>query len=540
MERMKFRSLFWAGFVSGLIALAFNFVLRLEGLAAFPPENALYVFISVVPASIEGPMVQQFGDLAGQLGLVIATLIGAGVYGALTIAFDRASGPLRLRRAVPFEALLLLSVVSWALFGLLVLPATGASLFGTSSAFSSASSAWTFPLTLLLVQAVFALMLSARYNVGRLPPATRPEPAPAAIPNSRREFIEKGIVAGLAVIAGVLGLSSLGSLVSTQIAASGGSAPIDLQDAPPIFSDPRVRTLVESEVTPNEGFYRVAIDIIDPVVEVLSWSLAVDGLVGNPKTYKIEDVQRLPQTSQYTTLECVSNKINGNLISNAKWTGVRISDLLQDVGGPRPGAKYVVFYSADGYSVGIPLSKAMEPTSIVVHSMNDQPLPVRHGFPLRGLIPGLWGMMSAKWIRRISVLDSEYLGYWQTRGWTNTAAVNTVAFIVTPESGTQVSLSADKGSIIVAGYAFAGDRGISKVELSFDSGKTWQQAQLKRPLSHRTWALWAYDWHPQQSGEYSVYARATDGNGQVQTSRISDIFPDGATGYAFLAFRVND
>ncbi len=284
----------------------------------------------------------------------------------------------------------------------------------------------------------------------------------------------------------------------------------------------------------------VAVDIIDPAVDVSGWSLKVDGLVGNPKRYKIEDVQALPQTSQYTTLECVSNEINGNLISNARWTGVRISDLLRDSGGLQPGAKYVVFYSVEGYSVGIPLSKALMPDSIIAYAMNDQPLPVRHGFPLRGLIPGLYGMMSAKWIRQISILDSEYKGYWQTRGWTNDAAVNTVAFIVVPQSGTHVSLSENNGSIIIAGYAYAGDRGVAKVEVSIDRGKTWQEAQLKKPISNLTWALWAYDWHPEAKGEYFVYARTTDGSDKVQTPTISDTFPNGATGYAFLVFDVSD
>jgi hypothetical protein len=180
------------------------------------------------------------------------------------------------------------------------------------------------------------------------------------------------------------------------------------------------------------------------------------------------------------------------------------------------------------------------PDSIVAFQMNDQPLPTTHGYPLRAVIPGLYGMMSAKWIKQISVLDSTYQGYWQTRGWSNAGTVNTVAFITTPQSGSQVSLRAEGDSIMIAGYAYAGDRGVSKVEVSFDDGKTWDQAQLKNPLSSTTWTLWAYEWQPFNGGETFVYVRVTDGSGQVQTSTIADTFPNGATGYASVVFRVTN
>ncbi|MDV3294149.1 MAG: molybdopterin-dependent oxidoreductase [Nitrososphaerales archaeon] len=535
MAPRKTTSLFLAGFVSGLVALAFNFLLRLGGLAAYPPESALAVFLRIVPASIEEPAVQGLGELAGQLGLGVATLIAAGVYGLLTILFDRfLSGRLAGRRLGSFEGLLTLGFVSWVLFGLVVLPLSGDSFFGSGSAFASPSAFWAYPLTLLLVQGVFALVLSPRYQW--LPAIAGTKGADA----SRRGFLEKSAVGLLAAIAGIMSIGGLGSLFSAPIQVTGGSQPIDLQDAPAIFSDPRLSTLVESEQTPNDSFYRVAIDIIDPAVDLSGWSLTVSGLVGSPKTYTLQEIQALPQAVQYTTLECVSNQINGDLISNAKWTGVRISDLLQDAGGPWSGAKYIVFYSVDGYSVGIPLSKALMPDSLLAYSMNGQPLPVRHGYPLRGLIPGLYGMMSAKWVKQISLLDSEYHGYWQTRGWTNGASINTVSFIVIPGPGGQVSLSKNGGSVVLAGYAFAGDRGISKVELSFDQGKTWQLAQLKKALSNLTWALWAYEWTPSATGGLIVYARATDASGQTQTSAVTGTFPNGATGYAAIGINVVD
>jgi DMSO/TMAO reductase YedYZ molybdopterin-dependent catalytic subunit len=508
------------------------------GLTAYPPESALGAFLAVVPASIEEPMVQQFGDLAGQLGLIVATVIAAAVYGILAVLFDRyAVKRLTAYGLSKFEGLLVLGVAPWLLFGLVIFPLVGASFFGIGVPFASASMIWIFPFTLLLVQGIFAWAFSLSYSplmAGSVIGGRQSGPMAAG----RREFIEKGIIGIVALVGAAIGLTSLGGIFSSsQIAPSGGGQPIDLQDAPAIFRDPRLSTLVDSEVTPNNDFYRVAIDIFDPTVDVSSWSLQVSGLVNNPKTYHIQDIQALPKASQYTTFECVSNEVNGNLISNALWDGVKISDLLADVGGIQDGALYVVFYSVDGYSVGIPLSKAMMDDSLLAYSMNGVQLPVSHGYPLRAVIPGLYGMMSAKWIKQIAVAGEVYQGYWQTRGWSNDGTIFTEAFIALPRAG-QVSLSQNSGSIIVGGYAFAGERGISKLEVSFDNGKTWQEAQLKKPLSNRTWTLWAYEWTPPGTGNYQVIARATDGAGEVQTSNSTPTFPNGATGYAAISLQV--
>ena len=531
-------SLFTAGSLAGLVALGFNFLLRLSGVAAFPPESALSGFLKVIPASIEEPMVQEFGDLAGQLGLLIATLVAAAVYGVILLIYDRYGA----RRAASiglsrFEGLLALGLVPWLLFGLVLLPLDGDALFGVASPFASAGQVWIFPFALLLVQCVFALVASFGYRPA--PPSPYVESSVRSQSLQRREFIEKGAIGVLAAVGVLMGLMGLSQLFPSSVQPTGGSQPIDLQGAPAIFSDPRLAPLVSSEVTPNNDFYRVAIDVIDPSVDASNWSLMADGLVNSPKSYSLQDIQSFPQVSQYSTLECVSNKVNGNLISNAKWGGVKISDVLANTGGTQSGASYVVFYSVDGYSVGIPLSKAMMDDSLLAYNMNDQPLPVAHGYPLRAVIPGLYGMMSAKWIKRISVVGSVYEGYWQTRGWTNDATVNTEVFIAVP-SASSLSVSQSGGSIIVGGYAFAGDRGISKVEASFDNGRTWQVAELKKPISNLTWALWAYEWKPSAAGEYQIIARATDGGGQVQTSHVSGNFPSGAMGYASTILQVTD
>ncbi len=525
------------GTAAGVVALGFNFLLRLGGIAAFPPESALSEFLKVIPASIEEPMVQQFGDFAGQLGLLIFSLVGAAIYGLFLIAYDRYGAKKAASAGLGrFEGLLAMGAVPWLVFGLVLFPIDGDAIFGTSSPFASSSQIWAFPFTLLLAQGVFAWTASLRYRPASATVAARVAQSRGL---GRREFIEKGAIGVLVVVGALVGLGGIGQLFPSQVLPSGGGQPIDLQDAPAIFSDPRLASLVGFEVTPNDNFYRVAIDVIDPSVDASTWSLAVDGLVNTPRSYSIQDLQSFPEAGQYSTFECVSNVVNGNLISNAKWGGVKISDVLTNAGGVQGGAGYVVFYSVDGYSVGIPLAKAMMADSILAYSMNDQTLPVKHGYPLRAVIPGLYGMMSAKWVKRISVVGTVYEGYWQTRGWTNNATVYTETFIVVPTAST-VSISQNGGSIIVAGYAFAGDRGVSKVEVSFDNGNTWEVAELKKPLSNLTWALWAYEWKPSSAGEYQMIARATDGSGAAQTPTPTNTFPNGATGYVGAVFQVTD
>jgi len=179
------------------------------------------------------------------------------------------------------------------------------------------------------------------------------------------------------------------------------------------------------------------------------------------------------------------------------------------------------------------MQRALEPGALLAYKMNDELLPAEHGSPLRAIIPGLYGMMNAKWITGIEVSDSVYLGYWQERGWTNDAQIHTTAIIYYPGDGAQVN-----GSLPIAGVAFAGDRGISKVEVSTDGGTTWNTTELKTPKSPYSWVLWAYNWTPTTKGTQSIMVRATDGTGQLQDSTNAQSFPNGATGYNMIQVNV--
>ena len=540
---------FTRGFSAGLFTLVLWFLVRLGGLAPFPPESALGSFLTVIPESLQEPAVQNLGEMAGLLGLAVAVLAAAAIYGALGMIYERYYLPrLSDRNSLStLENTLVYSLIPWILFGVVVLPLSGASFFGVGSDFASPSVVWAFPLTTLVFQLLWGVLLWGRTRESLLSaPGTSATGVEKLVPRdpARRTFIERTIVMASSA---VLVLASLGSALGTLVSEGGllneGSpailpgTSINPQDAPAIFLNPQLSALVNSEVTSNDSFYRVAIDIFDPSVEAATWSLSLGGLVANPKSYTIDGIKNLPKVEQYDTFICVSNLINGGLISNAKWGGVRISDLLADAGGASSAAKYVVFHSVDGYSVGVPLARALDPSSMLAYEMNGVTLPQRHGYPLRAVIPGLYGMMSAKWVREVELSDSVYLGFWQTRGWSNDATVQTVAFIRVPSDGATVSLSQGGGSVVLGGVAFAGDRGISKVEVSVDGGSTWQAATLKPPTSDLTWALWAFEWNP-RPGNYVIYARATDGQGTLQTSAQADTFPSGATGYVMSTVNV--
>jgi hypothetical protein len=195
--------------------------------------------------------------------------------------------------------------------------------------------------------------------------------------------------------------------------------------------------------------------------------------------------------------------------------------------GVKPGSTKVVFYSADDYSDSIHLSKALEPTTLMAVRMNGVTLPQEHGFPLRMLVPGIYGMKHAKWVTHIEIVNYNYQGYWQQRGWDDAAPIRMTSRIDTPLDGSTVSANR---VTYIAGVAFSGNLGISEVDVSTDGGESWQRATLKRPLSDLTWVLWELTWKP-QAGNYTVLVRAIDMEGNVQDPNNEPPLPKGSSGY---------
>lgn len=277
------------------------------------------------------------------------------------------------------------------------------------------------------------------------------------------------------------------------------------------------------EVSPTADFYQVSKNAFDPHVEVHSWKLDVGGLVENPLSLTYSDIKALPAIEQYATLECISNTVGGALIDNALWRGVRLKDVLEQA-HLKPGVLKIVLHASDHYADSIPLDRAMQEGTILAYAMNGEALNAIHGFPLRLIVPGIYGMKNVKWITRIEAVDYDFKGYWQARGWDDKAEYKTLSRIDVPRKSFQ-------GSTAVAGIAFAGDRGVKSVEISMDGGETWERAEIKPAISPYSWALWHKEWTPTRAGNHGLVVRATDGEGHLQTEEEAPPIPDGASGY---------
>jgi DMSO/TMAO reductase YedYZ molybdopterin-dependent catalytic subunit len=280
------------------------------------------------------------------------------------------------------------------------------------------------------------------------------------------------------------------------------------------------------EITPNDRFYVVNEELVYPDIDPDTWSLEVRGLVERPLRLSYRQLTSMHAVEQFQTLECISNKVGGHLISNAKWTGIPMPDLLRRA-GMRKGALEVVSYSVDGFADSIPLAAALRPTTLVAVGMNDHVLPREHGFPARLLVPGYYGMKMPKWLGAIEVVDRPFEGFWEQRGWIKEAVVKTMSRIDTPRRGQDVG-----PTVSMAGVAFAGDRGITRVEVSTDGGDSWNPAVLKPALSPFTWRLWRYSAPaPRSAGDVEILVRAVDGTGAVQTGKVAPPEYSGSSGY---------
>jgi DMSO/TMAO reductase YedYZ molybdopterin-dependent catalytic subunit len=283
-------------------------------------------------------------------------------------------------------------------------------------------------------------------------------------------------------------------------------------------------------ITPNDQFYCVTKNVVDPKVNASLWRLEVTGLVQTRQTYKLDRLKSLPAVEQETTLMCISNGLDAGLMSNAKWKGVPMSVLLA-AASPQAGATKVRLHGVDNYTDTFPLEKAMDPTTLVVYEMNGETLPDRHGFPARVIVPGYFGEKHVKWITRIEVADESAVGFYEKQGWGPDFIVPTRSRIDQPDNYSTVRSDVAANGIPVRGVAFGGDRGISRVEVSFDDGATWQEAKLDYPGTKLTWALWSYEWRPTGPDDYTLVVRATDGEGEVQEWDEDRPFKSGTTGF---------
>lgn len=283
-------------------------------------------------------------------------------------------------------------------------------------------------------------------------------------------------------------------------------------------------------ITPNDRFYVVTKNVVDPEVSRSLWRLDISGLVERPRSYNYENLAALPAATQETTLRCISNQVGDGLMSNAVWKGVPLRNLIE-AAGAKQGVVEVVLHGVDNYTDTIAFEKAMEQTTLVAYEMNGEMIPQRHGFPVRVIVPGLFGEKNVKWVTRIELVDHDAKGFYEQQGWGPNFVVPTTARFDVPDDKQKIKLAMAAAGVALKGVAHAGNRGVSKVEVSSDDGKSWNQAKISHGESPLAWVLWNYDWRPAQAGEFKLVVRATDGKGEVQTDKERGTAPEGATGY---------
>ncbi len=283
------------------------------------------------------------------------------------------------------------------------------------------------------------------------------------------------------------------------------------------------------EYTPIDNHYRIDINSANPPsIDGEAWRLTLKGLIENPTTYSLQQLQEdFTPLNQYVTISCISNRIGGSLIGTTGWTGVSMQDILREV-RPLPEATHIKITSADGFWEYVDLDLVREDQRIMLcYAWNEELLRVKHGFPLRIYIPDRYGMKQPKWITELEFVDSWGRGYWVERGWSAEAIVQTTSVIDTV--AVEAAYEQNGQTLIpIGGIAYAGARGISKVEVRIDEGE-WQTAELRQPLSPLTWVIWRYDW-PMQSGEHTFEVRCYDGEGTLQIEETRPNKPNGATG----------
>lgn len=349
-------------------------------------------------------------------------------------------------------------------------------------------------------------------------------------------------------------LAEVTHIRATQAAQPTQSGPVRAAETPAPATGPTVEA--ESDSAPAEGpswpavirgpdgvwvtfplerFYETRYRNASPrpQIDAADWELTIGGWVEYPQSLRLVDVTALPQVEAMRTLECISNPVGGTLIGNTVWRGVRLADVLS-LAGLRPGGQELKMTSADGYQTSIPLDLATHQDSLLVFEMDAAPLPVKHGYPLRVLLPGRYGQKQPKWITGMEVITGEFLGTWEARGWSNEARI-----LINSQVWEPSPLAAVSGEVVtISGIAYADESGVQRVEVSADGGITWAAADLAPGPSPLVWTEWRYQWRPpavSQPTRVILTARATSGLGHTQrpgadeSGLLDGVFPNGTS-----------
>lgn len=484
-----------AGFLAGGLALSLLWAAnRIEPSIPFPPLSLAERVVRLTPGDVATFFIDALGHNALRL-LTAGTILLFLTLGAVLPAISAAA-----RRARPYLA-------------------------GLTLAIAAAAAAFAAPVAPRPVIAILASLGAGALYAFSLAWVVELSPVARDTDASRRRAL--GLI-GAAALGLAVGGTLLGRISrrlmgpNTDVAIRAPDEPARLPVRPPFPNVPGL----SPEITSASDHYVVDIDLLDPVVEADGWAITVHGLVDRPLRLSFLELQRrFWLVEEYSVLTCISNPVGGDLIGSSKWTGVRLGDVLS-AAGVRGGAVDVVFRCADGYAASIPVAGAMHPAVILAIAQNGRPLTWEHGFPCRVRAPAFYGVKNAKWVEEIEVVDFEFDDYWTTRGWTEAATVRTGSRIDTVGTGLRAGQPT-----WVAGVAWAGARGVSRVEVSVEGGRTWHEAMLNPPVSPLAWTQWAYRWTPPRPGRYRVLCRATDREGRSQGPLRRPPHPSGASGY---------
>lgn len=344
---------------------------------------------------------------------------------------------------------------------------------------------------------------------------------------NRRELLKTVGFIAVGSAAAVIAGNFFRTHASAQLQRLNIVLPKALKFLPPPPTDPALTTVGLSKLfTPNNEFYRIDTAISIPNININTWRLKIDGMVKNPLELTYKELTDRATFELDCTIACVSNEIGGGLVGNARWLGISLDDLVKEA-SPFNSADQVMGHSIDGFTAGFPVAVFDGRGSMIAVGMNGEPLPVKHGFPARIIVPGIYGYVSAtKWLTRIELTRFDQAqGYWIPRGWSALGPIKTAARIDTPT----IESSVKAGRRVIAGVAWAPIRGISKVEVRVNKS-AWRPATLGPALAKTTWRQWWIDWEA-EPGDVLLSVRATDGSGALQSSKSVPIEPNGAEGW---------
>lgn len=512
-----------SGLLAGFAALA---VAELVSAAVRPEAGPLIAVggaaIDRTPTPVKDWAIRHFGEddkLVLQLGILATLALLALVLGVVALRFRR------------------LGAAGVLLFGVI----------GGAAALSRPdSSGFADALPSVAGAVVGAALLY--FLIGRLTASARPVSAgggPDQGPGwDRRGFVVTAAAAGAASLGvGALGRYLNGNAAQAAIESRNGvRLPAPASPAPALPADVQLKVPgISSFRTSNKSFYRVDTALVVPKVNANNWRLRIHGMgVSRPLTLTFDDLLQRELIEREITLTCVSNEVGGPYVGNARWLGARLADILAEAGVRPPSkggpADQLVARSVDAMTLGTPVETVMDGRdAMLVVGMNGEPLPFTHGFPVRMLVPGLYGYVSAcKWIEEIELTTfDDYDPYWVKRDWAKKAPIKTQSRIDTPKPLARLK----SGTVMVAGVAWAQHRGIDRVQVRIDDGP-WQNAKLATEANIDTWRQWSYTWDA-TSGSHTITVRATERGGEVQTEKRTGTVPDGASGWPSVVVTID-